>query len=116
MSQPKYIIKNNEFILGRVRYHADLTTDAKGIIGGGWWQFLDDEKTELLLYGTSHEFNVIKRNQIIEVFTSGKLPDSIQNIVKVFHSPMLDIFNAEDMKDLILLRKGKEFIHKNSSK
>lgn len=105
MSNLKFIIRDDEFILGKVQFHADLTRKKDGIKGGGWWK-LDEDKKELLLYGVSSDFGSVSPEQIIEVFTNGVIPPSIDSHVqKVFYSrmPMLEI--AEQTKELILLRK-----------
>lgn len=113
MSNPKFIIMDDEFILGKVEFHADLTRKRDGIKGGGWWH-LNEDKTELLLYGTSSDFGSVTKEQIIAAFESGLIPRIIdRHVEKVFHSYMPMLKMAEETKELLLLRQpeaiyGKE--------
>lgn len=47
MKHPKFIIENDNLILGKVQFHKHLATDSKGVKGGGWYEF-DYEKKCLL--------------------------------------------------------------------
>lgn len=106
MKKPKYIIINNEFRLGWVEFHMDLkSSDEKGIAGGGWWYFLDEDKTELLLYGVSVDFGHLTQEQINNVFAKGIVPKSLDKVEKVFHSTELKLEEAKQNKALLILRK-----------
>ena len=107
MKKPKYIIINNEFRLGWVELHMDLTTpeERNKIAGGGWWHFLNEDKTELLLYGVSVDFGHLTQEQIMKVFAEGIIPTSLNKVEKVFHSMEIKLEQAKENKALLVLRK-----------
>ena len=107
MKKPKYIIVGNQFRMGWVELHWELAAqEKKSIKGGGYWCFLDEEKTELLLYGFSFDFGHVTKDQLTEVFTNGLLPPRLaRRVVKVYHSNGIKQDQAKEDKDLLLERE-----------
>ena len=56
----KFVIVDDEIIIGRVEFHADLHY---GPIGGGWW-FFDSEENTMYLYGKSVQFGPVSKKQV----------------------------------------------------
>jgi len=61
---PKFIINNNEIIVGFVEFHIDLARNHELTIGGGWW-YLDRKNNILYLYGDSQEFGKVTIDDVI---------------------------------------------------
>lgn len=55
----KWILNENQLVLGDVPYHFNLAQDHKTTKGGGRWHF-DKETNTLLLYGESSDFGRAK--------------------------------------------------------
>lgn len=108
MKKPKYIITaDNELRMGWVDFHSDLIEEQPAkIIGGGWWVFLDEDKTEILLFGLSVDYGHLTTEQIESVFSKGKLPTGIDTKVeKVFYSTQIRVADAKENKKLLMLRE-----------
>lgn len=106
MDKPKFIIKNDLFILGWVKFHKELTSDRQGILGGGWWH-LSTNENELTLYGFSTDFGAVTKEQIIDVFVNGVVPSQVLRYLdKVFYSPWVDKEKALKERELIMLVDG----------
>lgn len=56
----KFVIVDNEIIVGRVRLHKDLHSCP---LGGGLW-FWDKDRNILYLYSTSHDFGSVTQAQV----------------------------------------------------
>lgn len=60
----KWILNGNEIILGNVTFHRELKSAGDRVHGGGLFSFVEDP-TVLLLYGESHDFGQITREQFL---------------------------------------------------
>lgn len=58
----KWIINNNEIIMGNVEFHRDLTKDHSSTIGGGYYYY-DDESKTMLFYSLSTDFGSVTEEQ-----------------------------------------------------
>lgn len=59
MEYPKFIIENNNLILGKVQFHKHLANDPKDVKGDGWYEF-DYERKTFTFYGESYDFGSAK--------------------------------------------------------
>ncbi len=78
----KFIINDNELILGHVEMHEDLLgkgSDRSKTIGGGFWHYDRDNNT-MYFYGSSMDFGSVTEEQ----FLAAELPLSIENAKIVF--------------------------------
>ena len=69
---PKFIIEDNQLILGKVPFHKILGTNLDKIIGGGWFKF-DKENKQLILYGDSHDFGRASKEVIFKAYKENGL-------------------------------------------
>jgi hypothetical protein len=58
----KWIINNNEIIMGNVEFHKDLLTDHTKTIGGGYYYYDNDTET-MLFYSSSSDFGSVTEEQ-----------------------------------------------------
>lgn len=63
MKHPKFIIENDNLILGKVEYHRHLATNTKDVKGGGWYEF-DHERKMFIFHGESFDFGAAKIEDI----------------------------------------------------
>jgi len=66
---PKFIIETDDelgdcLIIAKCTYHKQLVTDKSKVKGGGWWKFNND-RTEIILHDSSHDFGYPKLEDII---------------------------------------------------
>jgi len=81
---PKFIIENDELILGKVTYHKELATDVKNVKGGGWW-FFNNSKNHFQFFGDSQDFGRVKIEDIRKCVLEKKIfTDSFINISEKF--------------------------------
>jgi hypothetical protein len=96
----KWIINDNNLIVGNVQYHRDLLPNHKGTIGGGLWSY--DKKTNtLLLYGQSYDFGSVSKESVIKakkdcLINHGLPPDRVTyanevNIVFTENETIIDL-------------------------
>lgn len=75
LSQPKFIIQDGEFRMGRVVVHRELVTkDGGDVLGGGWWYFDMDAKI-MYLYGKSIDYGQVKAEDFEDVWLRPWLED-----------------------------------------
>lgn len=72
MVYPKFIIENDNLILGKVKYHKQLATDPEKVIGGGWFRWNDD-KSKIIFHGTSQDFGKANLDVITPCIKSGSI-------------------------------------------
>jgi len=58
----KWIINDNEIIMGNVEFHRDLKRDHSTTIGGGYYYY-DDETETMLFYSSSSDFGTVTEEQ-----------------------------------------------------
>lgn len=58
----KWIINDNEIIVGNVELHLELHEDNSKTIGGGYWNWLRREK-KFYFFGASQDFGQVTREQ-----------------------------------------------------
>lgn len=117
MQNPKFIIKDGEFILGRAEFHRDLAgKTTEGVEGGGWWHF-DREKKELTLFSSSSDFGHVTQDRIIDVLMSNPVPRQLKDVEDVYHSYQVRVEDALEVRELIIQDlNGNKYSPKNSSK
>lgn len=59
---PKWIIEDGLLKLAICKYHKQLASDPKKVIGGGWF-FYEKESKSFVLYGSSHDFGSITKEE-----------------------------------------------------
>jgi hypothetical protein len=83
----KFIINNNEIILGNVNYHRELAHKnlPNNIIGGGYWEWSPKRLgNKIFFYGKSEDFGPVTKEQLIEAFQNTLLSDDIENAEIIF--------------------------------
>ena len=96
----KFIINDNELIIGNVEYHFELLKgrDKDKTIGGGYWYY-DKPNNQLYFYGCSHDFGGVTEEQFN--LSEKRLPLSLKNAIFNFsENESLTINNV--LVDLIL--------------
>lgn len=100
MKLPKWIINDNDLVMGIVEFHKDLLKDHKDkTIGGGLWH-MDRRNKKLYLYGKSHDYGQCKVEDIYNMLEEGLIPLSIDNYSLYFST-------SENLKEAI---ETNEFI------
>lgn len=94
----KFVIADNEIIAGRVVFHKELHESP---IGGGWWYF-HREQNKLILYGSSHDFGSVTKEQI----NSAELGGSFYNLKDV--EIIFDERHNTDVCDILIDHIGFE--------
>lgn len=69
---PKFIVEDNELIIGKCTYHKQLATDKTKVKGGGMWKW-DQEKKEFLLYADSADFGAANEDDIKACIEAGNV-------------------------------------------
>lgn len=69
---PKFIVEDNELIIGKCTYHKQLATDKTKVKGGGLWKWKQEEK-EFTFHGSSDEFGQATEEHIIACIKSGNV-------------------------------------------
>lgn len=73
----KFIIEDNNLILGRVEYHKELVTDETLVCGGGWFTIKNDI---IRLYGDSFDFGQPTLEDIKNCIENNNVYFGIRNI------------------------------------
>ena len=60
----KFIITENGIKIGRRVFHKEFRVDDSEVIGGGSW-YWDIEEDTLYLYGESHDFGAVNKDDIV---------------------------------------------------
>ena len=68
----KFVINNNELIIGDVKFHKELIKDKNiiKVIGGGYWDYDEDTNT-MYFYGDSQEFGYVTKEEFNDSQKSG---------------------------------------------
>ena len=92
----KFIIQDDQFIMGSVGYHFELKLpNGKGRVeGGGYWH-VDRQQKIIYLYASSTEFGAVSRERLQEV-VSTCLMDPYLNGYKVLHAYVTKFPDAEE--------------------
>ncbi len=107
---PKYIVIDGELIFGNVEYHSELIQNShreKGIkpSGGGRFYWNQGEVT-LIIYGSSHDFKSVTKDQFIAAWKDSLISPYWENVTVLF-SAQERISNAkEDNEDITALLKS----------
>ena len=56
----KFVLVDNEIIARRAVFHKEIH---KSPLGGGWWYY-HREQNKLILYGSSHDFGSVTKEQV----------------------------------------------------
>lgn len=64
----KFVLVDNEIIVGRVTFHRELHDKPKG---GGWWYY-HKEQNKLILYGSSFDFGSVTKEDIENAELGGR--------------------------------------------
>lgn len=75
----KFVLVENEIILGRVTFHKELHTSP---LGGGMWYF-HKEQNKIILYGDSNDFGPVSKQQVYNANIQGPLKH-INNLKVIF--------------------------------
>lgn len=67
MLKNKFVLVDNEIIIGRVAFHKQLHQSP---MGGGMWYY-HTEQNKLILYGTSHDFGPISKKEALNAKVYG---------------------------------------------
>ncbi len=89
----KYIIHNNELIIGNVEHHIELVPDnnKKLTIGGGRWDF-NNETKNFVFYDSSFEFGSVTKEQFKNALKNYKFTERMKDCKIYFtnhHSPKI---------------------------
>lgn len=68
---PKFIIENDNLIIGKCTFHKQLANDIANVKGGGWFRY-DGNKT-FILGGESHDFGYAKLEDIKKCIELGNV-------------------------------------------
>lgn len=79
MEYPKFIIENDNLILGKVQFHKHLTTKPNEVKGGGWYEF-DHERKTFTFYGESFDFGSARLDDIKKCIELKNVFDTRRNI------------------------------------
>lgn len=74
----KFIINNDNLILGNVDHHVDLAKNHTTTKGGGWWH-IDSENKKIYLYSKSLQFKHAKFADVLSAVNYGKLPEYLKD-------------------------------------
>lgn len=90
MKHPKFIIENDNLIIGEVEFHRDLATNTKDVKGGGWYEFNEETKM-FVLYGKSFDFGAANLDDIKRCVELKNVFDT--NISRNFFDKIENVFN-----------------------
>jgi hypothetical protein len=90
----KWIVENNEIILGNVDMHCDLSDNRDDIIGGGYW-WIDKNKSMIYLYGKSLEYGKCQMECITSIVKMGNFDNELNSFIWMF-SHEEDLENAKN--------------------
>lgn len=76
---PKFIIEDDELILGKCTYHKQLATDIKNVKGGGWFSF-KNEQNSFTFFGDSQDFGIASLEDIKKCILENKVFNNHRNI------------------------------------
>jgi len=96
----KYIITDDQFIMGNVKYHFELKPERSKAHpeGGGFWH-IDPQKKIFYLYGVSSDFGGIMRERLKEVLSTTLLNPNL-NGYEIHHSYSLQFPDATDWEHI----------------
>jgi len=66
----KFIIADDQLIMGHVELHRELIKDTSKIVGGGWW-YINKERTKAYLYSKSFDFGRVTKEQLVSALENG---------------------------------------------
>ena len=69
---PKFIIEENNLIIGKCTFHKQLANDITKVKGGGWFRY-DKDKNTFILGGKSHDFGYAKIEDIRKCIELGNV-------------------------------------------
>lgn len=69
-SYPKFIIYDNNLIIGECTYHKQLANDITKVEGGGWFRY---DNNTFTLGGSSHDFGYAKLEDIKKCIEDGNV-------------------------------------------
>ena len=102
MEQPKWIINDNNLVMGIVGFHKDLLSDHKNkTIGGGLW-YMDRRNKKLYLYSKSQDFGQCVSGDIYKMLDEGLINPSLNGYSLYFST-------CDSIADAIL-KDHNEFI------
>ena len=92
----KWIINDNQIIMGNVSLHRDLALNHDDTIGGGYYYYLEEDKV-MLFYSSSMDFGQVTADQFNDAEFSrrsliGKVnskfytEELIENVLKLYHN------------------------------
>jgi hypothetical protein len=70
----KFIVNNNQLILGSVECHFELSQNHLTTKGGGWFH-LDINNRIIYLYSKSIEFGYSRKDDLIKIIQEGNYPN-----------------------------------------
>jgi len=75
----KFIIADDQLIMGHVDLHRELYKDTSKILGGGWW-YINKERTKAYLYSKSFDFGRVTKDQLVSALENSYLSGGVDKM------------------------------------
>ena len=97
MKQQKFIINNNNLIVGEVEFHEDLLHEANRYLtaGGGRWH-IDEETNTIYFYGSSVDFGKVTKEQFENAYKRPNI--EAMNIIFSEKEYLCDVMDEQNKK------------------